>query len=55
MGNNANKKEIAKYKRLGYDYYYLGPTMSYKEKLQGYEIADVSKTYKIENGKVTWH
>tara|TARA_B100001057_G_scaffold438208_1_gene470566 strand:+ start:197 stop:532 length:336 start_codon:yes stop_codon:yes gene_type:complete len=55
MGNIANKNEIARYKRLGYDYYYLGPEMSYKEKLQGYEIADVSKTYKIENGKVTWH
>lgn len=55
MGNIANKNEIARYKRLGYDYYYLGPAMPYKAKLQGYEIADVSKTYKFKNNQVIWH
>ena len=55
MGHIANKHEFAYYKRLGYDYYYLGPAMSYKEKLQGYEIADVSKTYKFVNNHIIWH
>ena len=55
MGNIANKSEIARYKRLGYEYYYLGPAMPYKQKLQGYEIADVSNSYKFENNRITWH
>ena len=55
MGNIANKNEIARYKRLGFEYYYLGPALPYKERLQGYEIADVSKTYKFKNNQVIWH
>ena len=55
MGNVANKSEIARYKRLGYEYYYLGPAMPYKQKLQGYEIADVSNSYKFVNNRITWH
>ena len=55
MGNVANKSEIARYKRLGYEYYYLGPAMPYKQKLKGYEIADVSNSYKFVNNRITWH
>ena len=58
MGSIANKNEIARYKRLGYDYYYLGPAMPYKQKLQGYEIADVVKSYKFVNNRIIgikWH
>ena len=45
MGNIANKNEIARYKRLGYDYYYLGESSDYKAKLDGYEISDFFKTW----------
>ena len=55
MGNIANKNEIARYKRLGYDYLYLGGYCEYKTKLQGYELVNVKNTYKIKDGKVTWH
>ena len=40
LGHIANKNEIALYKRLGYDYYYLGESSDYKSKLQGYEISN---------------
>ena len=40
LGHVANKNEIALYKRLGYDYYYLGESSDYKSKLQGYEISN---------------
>ena len=33
----------------------LGPAMPYKQKLQGYEIADVSNTYKFVNNQIIWH
>jgi len=55
MGNIANKNEIARYKRLGYDYLYLGGYCEYKTKLQGCELVNVKNTYKIKDGKVTWH
>ena len=45
LGHIANKNECALYKRLGYDYYYLGESSSYKEKLQGYEVSDFFKTW----------
>ena len=40
LGHIANKNEIALYKRLGYDYYYLGESSDYKAKLDGYEISN---------------
>jgi arginyl-tRNA--protein-N-Asp/Glu arginylyltransferase len=55
IGNKSVRSEIARYKRLGYDYYYLGPAMPYKKQLQGYEIADVTKTFKFKNNHVIWH
>ena len=45
LGHVANKSEIALYKRLGYDYYYLGESSDYKAKLDGYEISDFFKTW----------
>ena len=45
LGHKANKNEIALYKRLGYDYYYLGESSDYKSKLDGYEISDFFKTW----------
>ena len=45
LGHKANKSEIALYKRLGYDYYYLGESSDYKAKLDGYEISDFFKTW----------
>ena len=45
LGHVANKNEIALYKRLGYDYYYLGESSDYKAKLDGYEISDFFKTW----------
>ena len=46
LGHIANKNECALYKRLGYDYYYLGESSDYKAKLQGYEISDFFKTWR---------
>ena len=40
LGHVANKNEIPLYKRLRYDYYYLGESSDYKSKLQGYEISN---------------
>ena len=54
IGNVANKNEIARYKRLGYDYYYLGTAMDYKTKLQGFELVNVRDTYYFKNGKIIW-
>ena len=54
MGNIANKNEIARYKRLGYDYYYLGTAMEYKTKLQGFELVNVRDTYYFKDGKIYW-
>ena len=45
LGHIANKNEIALYKRLGYDYYYLGESSDYKSKLDGYEISDFFNTW----------
>ena len=45
LGHKANKSEIALYKRLGYDYYYLGESSDYKAKLDGYEISDFFNTW----------
>tara|TARA_Y100000589_G_scaffold171970_1_gene163259 strand:+ start:426 stop:947 length:522 start_codon:yes stop_codon:yes gene_type:complete len=55
MGNIANKNEIARYKRLGYDYLYLGPYAKYKTKLQGFELVNVRDTYKFKNNQISWH
>ena len=41
----ANKNECALYKRLGYEYYYLGEDSPYKSKLDGYEISHFFKTW----------
>ena len=41
----ANQSEIAMYKRLGYDYYYLGEEAEYKKKLDGYEISNFFETW----------
>ena len=45
LGHIANKNECALYKRLGYDYYYLGEDSDYKAKLDGYEISNFFKTW----------
>ena len=45
LGHKANKSEIALYKRLGYDYYYLGESSDYKSKLDGYEISNFFDTW----------
>ena len=39
LGHIANS-EIALYKRLGFDYFYLGESSDYKAKLDGYEISN---------------
>ena len=44
LGHVANKSECALYKRLGYDYYYLGEEADYKAKLDGYEISNFFET-----------
>ena len=44
LGHVANRNEIALYKRLGYDYYYLGEEADYKAKLDGYEISNFFET-----------
>ena len=53
LGHVANKSEIALYKKLGYDYFYLGESSDYKSKLQGYEISNFFDTVKI-NRKPTY-
>ena len=40
LGHKANKSECALYKRLGFDYFYLGESSDYKAKLDGYEISN---------------
>jgi len=45
LGHIANKSECALYKRLGYDYYYLGESSDYKAKLDGYEISNFFDTW----------
>ena len=45
IGHMANKNECALYKRLGYEYYYLGEDSPYKSKLDGYEISHFFKTW----------
>ena len=45
LGHIANKSEIALYKRLGFDYFYLGESSDYKAKLDGYEISHFFKTW----------
>ena len=44
LGHMANQSEIAMYKRLGYDYYYLGEEADYKAKLDVYEISKFFET-----------
>lgn len=38
LGINSLKNECAFYKKLGYDYLYLGEPSPYKEKFSGYEV-----------------
>ena len=45
LGHIANKSEIALYKRLGFDYFYLGESSDYKAKLDGYEISNFFDTW----------
>ena len=45
LGHIANKSECALYKRLGYDYFYLGESSNYKSKLDGYEISNFFDTW----------
>ena len=45
LGHIANKSEIALYKRLGFDYFYLGESSDYKAKLDGYEISNFFDTF----------
>tara|TARA_B100002019_G_scaffold251112_1_gene231346 strand:- start:172 stop:615 length:444 start_codon:yes stop_codon:yes gene_type:complete len=45
LGHIANKNEIALYKRLGFDYFYLGESSDYKAKLDGYEISNFFDTW----------
>ena len=46
MGHQANKHEFAYYKKLGYDYYYLGESVPYMEKYDGYEVSNFFKDWK---------
>ena len=46
LGHIANKSEIALYKRLGFDYFYLGESSDYKAKLDGYEISNFFDTWR---------
>ena len=46
LGHIANQSEIAMYKRLGYDYYYLGESVEYMEKYDGYEVSNFFKDWK---------
>ena len=45
LGHIANKNEIALYKRLGFDYFYLGESSDCKAKLDGYEISNFFDTW----------
>ena len=45
LGHVAYKSECALYKRLGYDYFYLGESSNYKSKLDGYEISNFFDTW----------
>ena len=45
LGHIAYKSEIALYKRLGFDYFYLGESSDYKAKLDGYEISNFFDTW----------
>ena len=45
LGHIANKSEIALFKRLGFDYFYLGESSDYKAKLDGYEISNFFDTW----------
>lgn len=38
LGYRSIRSECARYKRLGYDYLYLGEVTDYKSELQGFEI-----------------
>lgn len=38
LGYRSIRSECARYKRLGYDYFYLGEISSYKSQLQGFEL-----------------
>ena len=45
LGHIANKSEIALYKRLGFDYFYLGESSDYKAKLDGSELSNFFDTW----------
>ena len=45
LGHVANRSECALYKKLGFDYYYLGEEAEYKKKLDGYEISNFFETW----------
>lgn len=38
LGYKSIRSECARYKRLGYQYYYLGEICEYKQQLQGFEL-----------------
>ena len=38
LGYKSIRSECARYKRLGFDYLYLGETAAYKQELQGFEL-----------------
>lgn len=38
LGYRSIRSECARYKRLGYDYLYLGESADYKQELQGFEL-----------------
>jgi arginyl-tRNA--protein-N-Asp/Glu arginylyltransferase len=38
LGYKSIRSECARYKRLGYQYYYLGEVCDYKQQLQGFEL-----------------
>ena len=53
-------RKALKEKKVHTDYYSIFAARNfilpkYKTKLQGFELVNVKDTYKIENGKVTWH
>tara|TARA_Y100001938_G_C8078316_1_gene427528 strand:- start:1876 stop:2316 length:441 start_codon:yes stop_codon:yes gene_type:complete len=45
LGKKSLKNECAIYKKLGYDYFYLGEDSDYKSELDGYEVSQFFKTW----------
>lgn len=51
LGYKSIRSECARYKRMGYQYYYLGEVTNYKQQLQGFEL--VKRPSRNDNEKAT--